>query len=156
MIYTVYSNFTKDDIEKVAVGKKAPDFVLTDLNGVRHQLSDYKGQGVILNFWATWCKPCEREMPLLASKYQKYKGQGIQVLAVNIGETDVVVNEFVARHDLSFPILIDKNQEVLTAYKVDPLPITFFIDKGGYVNKVQTGEIIDEDMFNEMIEEIKP
>lgn len=156
VIYTLYANFTKDDIQKVSVGKKAPDFILSDLNGEKHRLSDYKGQGVILNFWATWCKPCEREMPLFESQYQNYKDKGVQVLAINVGETDVVVNEFVNRHNLTFPILIDKNQEVLTAYRVDPLPVTFFIDKDGYVVRVQTGEIISEDILIDMIEEIKP
>lgn len=67
--YTLYANFTKDEVRKVEVGKKAPDFVLTDLDGEKHQLSDYEGEGVLLNFWATWCKPCEKEMPFLNNQY---------------------------------------------------------------------------------------
>lgn len=156
VVYTLYANFTKDDNKKVAVGKQAPDFVLTDMNGEKHRLSDYEGKGVLLNFWATWCKPCEREMPYMDTQYQKTKDEGIQVLAVNIGESDVVVNEFIKRHKLSFPVLNDKNQEVLTAYGVDPLPITFLINKEGQVVKIHTGEILNEDVVTEMVEEIKP
>jgi peroxiredoxin len=156
VVYTLYANFTKDDNAKVEVGKKAPDFVLTDMNGEKHRLSEYEGKGVLLNFWATWCKPCKREMPYMDHQFQQHKDEGIQVLAVNIGESDVVVNEFIKRHGLSFPVLVDKEQEVVTAYGVDPLPITFLIDKEGKIKKIHKGEIINEDVIVDMIKEIKP
>lgn len=153
---TIYANLTKGDSPHVEVGMEAPDFILTDINGNEHRLSEYKGQGVLLNFWATYCKPCEREMPLLEEQFQQYRDQGVVILAVNIGETDMVVNHFVSKYDLTFPILNDKNQEVLDAFGVDPLPITFLIDKEGYVVQVHKGEILNEKMATEMIEEIKP
>lgn len=156
VIYTLYANFTKDTIGVLAVGDKAPDFVLSDMEGNKHRLSEYQGKGVFLNFWATWCKPCEREMPYMNNQYQKYKDKGVEILAVNIGESDVTVNEFVSRHGLTFPILNDKDQEVLTAYGVDPLPVTFLIDKEGKLVRVHTGEIINENVIVEMMEEIKP
>lgn len=68
--YTLYANLTKEQVQKVEIGKLAPDFVLVDMNGEKHQLSDYRGEGVFLNFWATWCKPCEREMPYIDNAYQ--------------------------------------------------------------------------------------
>lgn len=153
---TIYANLTKGDSPKVEVGMEAPDFILTDINGNKHRLSDYKGQGVLLNFWATYCKPCEREMPLLEDQFHQYKDQGVVFLAVNIGETDMVVNHFVSKYELAFPILNDKAQEVLTAFGVDPLPVTFLIDKEGHIVKVHKGEILNEKMATEMIEEIKP
>lgn len=156
VVYTLYANFTKDDVQKVEIGKKAPDFVLSDMNGERHRLSEYEGKGVLLNFWATWCKPCEREMPYMDSQYAQYKDQGVQILAVNIGETDVVINEFIKRHQLTFPVLNDKNQDVMNAYGVNPLPITFLIDPNGIVLRAHTGEIINEDVIMAMMEEIKP
>lgn len=156
IVYTLYANITKDKNEIVEVGKLAPDFVLTDMNGERHQLSDYKGQGVFLNFWATWCKPCEREMPFMESQYEQYKDKGVQILAVNIGESEVVVNDFIKKYGLSFPVLRDKEQEVLNAYGVNPLPITFLIDKDGKVVRIHTGEILKEDFVKELMEEIKP
>ena len=85
--YTLYANFTKDDLQKVAVGEVAPDFVLVDMSGEKHQLSDYKGQGVFLNFWRTWCEPCEEEFPYINNQFQQFKDQGVQVLAVNVSES---------------------------------------------------------------------
>ncbi|RTR30384.1 thiol-disulfide oxidoreductase ResA [Robertmurraya yapensis] len=156
VIYTLYANFTKDDNPEIEVGKKAPDFVLTDLNGEKYRLSDFEGKGVLLNFWATWCPPCEREMPYLEQQYQNYNDEGIQVLTVNVGEATVTVKEFIDRHKLTFPVLNDKNQEVLTAYGVDPLPITFLIDKDGIIKKIHKGEIINEAVIADMAKEIKP
>ncbi|MDF1507673.1 thiol-disulfide oxidoreductase ResA [Robertmurraya sp. DFI.2.37] len=156
VVYTLYANFTKDDIQKVAVGKKAPDFVLTDMNGEQHRLSDYEGKGVLLNFWATWCKPCEREMPYMDKQYQENQEEDVQILAVNIGESNVVVNEFIKKHDLTFPILNDKKQEVQTVYGIGNLPITFLIGPDGNVVNVHEGEIINEQVVIDMIKEIKP
>jgi peroxiredoxin len=153
--YTLYANFTKDDIEKVAVGEKAPDFVLTDLNGKKHRLSDYEGQGVFLNFWGTWCKPCEKEMPYINNQYNKFKEQGVQVLAVNVGESDFAVEKFAEKHQLDFPIVIDESGDVQTAYGINPLPATFLIDKDGKVIKYHTGELTEE-MVNDFMKQIKP
>lgn len=153
--YTLYANFTKDKIQKVAVGEKAPDFVLTDMDGNKHRLSDYEGQGVFLNFWGTWCKPCEKEMPYMNNQYKQFKDEGVQVLAVNVGETDLAVNKFSERYDLAFPIVIDKDSQVQSAYGINPLPATFLIDKDGKVVKYITGEMTEETIKNYM-EQIKP
>lgn len=155
VVYTLYANFKKDEIQKVEVGKKAPDFVLSDLNGEKHRLSDYKGQGVFLNFWATWCKPCETEMPYMNNQYKQYKDKGVQILAVNIGESDLAVKKYVERKQLNFPILIDKDGSVQTEYGVNPLPISFLIDKEGKVVKIHTGTMT-EATVKEYMELIKP
>ncbi|MFE8702625.1 thiol-disulfide oxidoreductase ResA [Cytobacillus sp. FJAT-54145] len=154
--YTLYANFTKDDIQKVELGKKAPDFVLTDLNGEKHRLSDYEGQGVFLNFWATWCPPCEREMPYMNSVYEIYKDKGVQIIAVNVMESDIAVQEFSKRYDLQFPIAIDKDGQVMNAYGVNPLPITFLIDKEGMVVDIHKGELLKESDVANLLEKIKP
>lgn len=154
--YVLYANLINKDSSKLEVGKKAPDFVLTDINGEKFQLSDYEGKGVILNFWATWCKPCEREMPYMNEQYDGFKAEGVEIAAVNIGESEVVVNQFVDKYDLKFPILIDESQEVVQAYGVDPLPTTFLINEEGIVEKVHLGEIPNEELLIEMMEEIKP
>lgn len=152
--YTLYANMTKDENKKIEIGKPAPDFVLVDMNGNKHRLSDYKGQGVFLNFWATWCKPCEREMPFIDNQYKHFKDQGVQVLAVDVGESRLVVNKFIERHNLSFPVMIDKG-DVQAAYGINPLPITFLIDKDGNVVKSHTGEL-SERTVQEFMEQIKP
>jgi peroxiredoxin len=157
VIYTLYANFTKDDVQKAAVGKKAPDFVLTDLEGKKHRLSDYEGQGVFLNFWGTWCKPCEKEMPYINNQYKQYKDQGVQVLAVDIGESEFAVKKYRDHFEdpLDFPILIDKDSEVMHGYRVDLLPATFLIDKEGKVIDTHTGELT-EAMVKDFMEQIKP
>ncbi|MBM4762166.1 thiol-disulfide oxidoreductase ResA [Bacillus sp. B15-48] len=152
--YTLYANFTKDNIQKVEIGKTAPDFALVDMNGERHQLSDYRGEGVFLNFWATWCKPCEREMPYIDNAYHYFKDKGVKVLTVDVGESELVVNNFIERHNLSFPVMIDHGT-VQTAYGINPLPITFLIDKDGVVTRSHTGELTQQ-MVNQFMEEIQP
>ncbi|MBM7701678.1 thiol-disulfide oxidoreductase ResA [Metabacillus iocasae] len=152
--YTLYVNFFTDK-QKVADGDQAPDFVLTDLQGQQHQLSDYKGKGVFLNFWGTWCKPCEREMPVMEQQYHLYKDQGVEILAVNVDETNVAVQQFADRYKLSFPIVIDRGSQVLHAYGVGPLPTTFLIDPDGKVVDVFIGGL-DEKKINEYMEMIKP
>lgn len=154
--YTVYANFSKDSPEKVVIGKKAPNFVLQDLNGEKHTLSDYEGKGVMLNFWATWCEPCQIEMPYMNNVYEEYKEKGVHIIAVNIGESEVVVNEFANRLKLQFPILIDSKSEVSDVYKVGNLPITYLIDKDGNVVASHPGIMKSEEMVRELLEKIIP
>ncbi|MBN6888373.1 peroxiredoxin [Cytobacillus horneckiae] len=153
--YTLYANFSKDKIHKVEMGKEAPDFVLVDMDGETHRLSDYKGQGVFLNFWGTWCKPCEKEMPYINNQYKQFKDQGVQTIAVNISESKLVVNKFLERHDLDFPVVIDKDGQVKSAYGIGPLPATFLIDPEGKVVKYHTGTLT-EPMVREFMEQVKP
>lgn len=153
--YTLYANFTKDNVQKVAVGKTAPDFALVDMNGQKHRLSDYRGEGVFLNFWATWCKPCEREMPYIDKSYTEFKDKGVKVLTVDVGESELAVNNFIERHNLSFPVMIDKDGQVQTAYGINPLPITFLIDKDGKVVRSHVGELTQATV-NQFMEEIQP
>jgi peroxiredoxin len=152
--YTIYSNFFTEK-ERVKVGSVAPDFVLTDLQGKEHRLSDYRGKGVFLNFWGTWCKPCEKEMPYINRQYEVYKKQGVEVLAVNVGETKLSVQKFADRFGLTFPIMIDREDQVMNAYDVGQLPATFLIDKNGKVKKMITGTMTEE-MVKQYMESIKP
>ncbi|WP_404458948.1 thiol-disulfide oxidoreductase ResA [Sutcliffiella horikoshii] len=152
--YTMYINFVQSG-EIVEVGDKAPNFVLTDLEGNQVMLSDYEGQGVFLNFWGTWCKPCEREMPYMEKQYQEYKEQGVEILAVNIQETDLAVEKFRDRHGMTFPIPMDRNDQVRQAYGVLPLPTTILLDQNGIVVKKHSGELT-EARVKEFMEMIKP
>jgi len=144
IVFTIYSNLTKEKNEILQVGDKAPDFVLVDMKGEKHQLSDYKGQGVFLNFWGTWCKPCEREFPLMDKHYQEYKEKGLEILAVNIGESNFAVQKYVDRKSLGFPVLIDNNKSVMETYNINPLPTTLLINPEGIIEKVITGEMSEE------------
>ncbi|QOR65316.1 thiol-disulfide oxidoreductase ResA [Cytobacillus suaedae] len=154
LVYTLYSNFFVSKA-KVNVGDMAPDFVLADLNGEKHRLSDYRGQGVFLNFWGTWCKPCEKEMPYMENQYNVYKDQGVQIIAVNVGEPLLSVSKFVDKYGLTFPVVIDKGDQVLNAYGIDPLPTTLLIDKDGRVVEIITGSLTERMVMDKM-ELIKP
>lgn len=153
--FTIYNELTKEKNELLQVGDWAPDFVLTDLNGERHQLSEYKGQGVFVNFWGTWCKPCEKEFPLMEKQYQVYKDQGVEILAVNIAQSDYEVRQFAEQRNLTFPIVIDKDKSVMEAYNIRPLPTTLLVNQEGKIEKIITGEMSEEDIASYM-EQIKP
>ncbi|WP_017727682.1 thiol-disulfide oxidoreductase ResA [Halalkalibacterium ligniniphilum] len=153
--YTFYTNFMSDSNAAVRVGDEAPNFLLTDLKGNEVELNDYRGQGVFLNFWGTYCPPCEREMPYMENQYEIYKDQGVEILAVNVGEAELAVDRFVQRHQLTFPIPMDSNRQVIDRYGVIPLPTTFLIDSDGVVIQIITGGMTEPDIAGYM-ESIKP
>lgn len=155
IIYTVYSSATKEKVEVLADGDKAPDFTLVDLEGNTHRLSDYKGQGVFLNFWGTWCEPCKKEMPAMERQYAKYKDQGVQLLAINIAQSDFEVKNFIEQYDLTFPVAIDKTKSVMQAYNVYNLPATILVSPDGTITKAPTRELTEEEIASYM-ESIKP
>ncbi|WP_050179651.1 thiol-disulfide oxidoreductase ResA [Domibacillus robiginosus] len=153
--YTLYSNLTKETRGTLQAGDKAPDFVLTDLSGKQHQLSDYKGKGVFLNFWGTWCEPCKKEMPHMEKLSKEYKGQ-VEILAVNVGESEFQVKTFAEQYELTFPIPIDKGKEVQKAYNVNPLPVTFMISPEGEIVDIITGGLVKEEQVRALFEKVKP
>ncbi|SER14340.1 Peroxiredoxin [Gracilibacillus ureilyticus] len=143
LLFAVISNLFADD-KTLDIGDKAPDFQLPHLNGDQSdvlRLSDLKGKGVMLNFWATYCEPCEREMPYMESLYPEYKDKGVEIIAVSVDATELVINQFVDQFDLTFPVLHDKNSQVMDAYGIRPLPTTFFIDENGIVVERVIGEL---------------
>lgn len=155
IIFTIYNNLKDEKTEVLKIGDVAPDFELVDMNGNSHQLSDYKGKGVFLNFWGTWCKPCEREFPLMDKQYQVYKEKGVQILAVNIAESDFVVQQYIDQRDLTFPVLIDKTKSVMESFNINPLPTTFLINSEGKIERIITGEMTEENI-KEYMKQIMP
>ncbi|MGB2991287.1 MAG: thiol-disulfide oxidoreductase ResA [Paenisporosarcina sp.] len=155
IVYTIYNNATKEKVEVLGIGDQAPDFTLVDLNGEEHRLSDYKGQGVFLNFWGTWCKPCAKEMPAMDRQYEIYKEQGVQILAVNIAQSDFEVERFASQYGLNFPIVIDKTKSVMEAYNIDPLPTTLLINPDGEIEQIVRGEMTEQDIAGFM-KQIRP
>jgi peroxiredoxin len=153
--YTVYNTANKDDVQLLKIGDNAPDFSLVDLNGETHKLSDYKGQGVLLNFWGTWCKPCKKEMPAINNQYKQFKDQGVQILGVNIAQSNLEVSSYADKLGVEFPIAIDKTKSVMRAYNVDPLPTTVLINKDGKIEKIITGEMTETDI-EKYLTSIKP
>lgn len=153
--YTVYVTATGGSKKVVKEGDQAPNFVLTDLNGKKHQLSDYKGQGVLLNFWGTWCPPCKKEMPALNEAYKTFEDKGVQVISINIAQSDFEVRDFVSSYGLDFPMTIDQTKSVMRAYNVDQLPATFLIDSKGEIKRILTYGITEKE-FKQYMESIQP
>ena len=122
-------------LTEVAPPLAAADFALPDIDGENHALSDYRGRVVMLNFWATWCPPCRREMPSMQRLYDKYRERGLVVVAVNQWEDPDLVFEFTGRLsvDPTFPILFDREGRFAEDYGVKGLPTTFLIDKDGQI-----------------------
>lgn len=128
------------------VGAPAPDFTLTDLQGQSVSLSDYRGQVVLLNFWATWCGPCEAEMPTLEQRYQTLQGNGFVVLGVNADESEPEVTAFVRRLNLSFPVVLDPGNKINTLYRVRGYPTTIIIAPDGTVARVHVGYLTERQL----------
>ena len=155
--YSLYANITKHQDGNLAVGDKAPNFVLTDMNGKKQQLSDYKGKGVLLNFWGTWCQPCKQEMPAMNELYKEYQNRGVQILAVHVVNTTFLVRQFIQQYHLSFPVLIDRNKDVQHAYNIAPLPTTILIGPDGRIKNIVVGnQHLTKNDFIQMMDVIKP
>ncbi len=125
----------------VVVQYPSPLLTLTDLNGAQASLTDYAGQVVLVNFWATWCQPCLEEMPALETFYQQYRDAGFVVLGINNGESVGEVESYLDDISLSFPIWLDEQFLGEGAFGVTNLPTSFLIDRTGQVRLQWLGAI---------------
>lgn len=119
------------------IEKPAPDFTLRDLRGNQVSLSDFTGQPVVLNFWATWCSPCRVEIPHLEALYTKYKDQGLVVLGMNT-ETDYMKVKRFAESRISYTVVLDGGTQA-QGYDVSGIPCTYYIDREGIVQHRSVG-----------------
>lgn len=120
-------------------GKAAPDFKLSGLDDKQVSLADLKGSVVIVDFWATWCPPCRASLPHLDETYAKFKGDGLKVYAINVGEEKQQVQAFVDKTKLAVPVLLDSDSAVLQKYEGSGIPETVVIGKDGKIRKVLVG-----------------
>ena len=120
-------------------GQPAPDFALKSSSGENLRLSEYRGDVVMINFWATWCGPCRQEMPLLDELYSRYQRVGFSLLGVNIDDDSSKAMNMVAELGVSFPVLFDARKEVSKLYAVDAMPVTVLVDREGTVRHVHQG-----------------
>lgn len=143
------------------IGQEAPEIVMARLdNGEKQPLSGLRGKTVMLNFWATWCPPCRYEMPFLISVYERYKDQGLEILAIDAGEklppeqVKDRVTAYVEGMQLPFPVLLDDNTyEVQRLYAVTGLPSTFIIDPQGKVLNHHGGMFPDEASLDAFVQQ---
>jgi thiol-disulfide isomerase/thioredoxin len=119
----------------VVIGEQAPEFTLLNMEGEQVSLSDFRGQVVVINFWATWCPPCREEKPTMEQLYQQKKDDGLVILAVNVEENPhQVVSQYLLQNSYSFPILLDGfKAEVQGLYGVFRYPESYIIDRDGTV-----------------------
>jgi len=113
--------------------KIADDFTLPLLGGGNAALSSYRGKVVILNFWATWCQPCLIEMPSMETLYQRFNAQGLEILAVDIGQSASTVQQFIRSTGYTFPVMLDSANRVSFVYGIRAIPTTYIIDREGKI-----------------------
>jgi peroxiredoxin len=135
------------------MGKEAPNFTLRDLSGSEASLSSHRGKVVLINFWATWCKPCKNEMPSFNSLFNRFKDKGFIVLGISIDKSKKPVQKFLNKIPVDFPILLDSDIVVAKAYKVYAYPTTFLVDRDGVLSEKFIGE--KDWLHSEMIELIE-
>lgn len=123
-----------------AIGHPAPDFTLDRLDGESFTLSQAAGMPVVLNFWATWCGPCQRELPALQDAAERYDGQ-VLIVGVDQGEEAATVQRYVDELGLTFPIPMDSDGAIGQRYNVRGMPTTYFIDGDGIIREVWSGEM---------------
>jgi peroxiredoxin len=120
-------------------GEEAPDFALKSLDGENLRLSEYRGEVVMINFWATWCGPCRQEMPLLDELYNRYERVGFQLLGVNIDDDPRRAMAMAEELGISFPVLFDDRKQVSELYRVEAMPVTVILDREGVVRYTHYG-----------------
>jgi peroxiredoxin len=118
----------------------APDFDLTGPKGESYSLSQWRGQPIIVNFWATWCPPCRAEMPSMQRAWETLEGDGVQLIAINVGEEPGEIEAFLERVPVSFPLPMDTDMRVSQAYPMRGLPTTFVVDAEGRLAYKAQGE----------------
>jgi peroxiredoxin len=136
----------------VTVGALAPDLTLQDLAGETVHLSDYRGQAVLINFWAVWCTFCRVELPEMQAVYDAYRDRGFVILAVDVMDAAADVQEYVTEMGLTFPILLDPEAELTRSYRVRGLPTSYFVDQNGVIIGRELGPI-DKEWMEQYLEQ---
>lgn len=158
VVFVLVANAKKDKYIYRA-GDDAPDFKLSQINDEIDmdsiQLSKLEGKGVMINFWATYCKPCEEEMPYMQGLYDIYQDQGFEIIAVNVDSTEFVATQFVKKFELNFPVVRDSEKLVRELYSIKPLPSSIFISPEGKIVRKVDGKL-ELEQLEGFIKEILP
>ncbi len=137
------------------VGKEAPDFALKSMNGTNLRMSEFRGQVVLVNFWARWAGDSRQEMPALNRINTTYNRAGLVVLGVSVDEDLVRAHEFAAAMKVSYPILFDSGPDVGRDYLLQKMPMTILVDRSGIVRFSSVGfKRGDENVLLDQIREL--
>ena len=140
LVALVFGMFAASSLASSSLeGQVAPDFALKSSTGDNLRLSEYRGDVVMINFWATWCGPCRQEMPLLEELYSRYNRVGFNLLGVNIDDDSRRAMQMVEELGVNFPVLFDARKEVSKLYEVEAMPVTVIVDRTGTVRYVHHG-----------------
>ena len=140
IIALVFSVFAASSLASSGMeGQPAPDFALKSSTGENLRLSEFRGDVVMINFWATWCGPCRQEMPLLDELYSRYQRVGFNLLGVNIDDDSRRAMRMIEELGVNFPILFDARKEVSELYEVEAMPVTVIVDREGTVRYIHHG-----------------
>jgi len=148
LLIILSGGFLLPNFEKVSaaeVGNKAPNFTLKNMNGNKVTLRDLEGEKVFINFWASWCPPCQTEMPDIQKLYKNH-GNDIKIIAINLEEKKEKVKKYLENENLTFPVLLDKNKKVASKYLVRAIPTSYFINENGIITAKHLGILNYEEM----------
>lgn len=135
------------------VGKEAPDFRVQGLDGEYFRLSDFRGQPVWINFWATWCPPCRAETPDIQAVYEEREADGLVIIALSIGEDASTVRGYVERTGTTFTMGLDRDTAIAAQYRIVGIPTHYFVDADGILREWRIGSMSLKTM-NKMVDEI--
>lgn len=137
---------TETEVAELAIGLEAPDFTLTNLDGEEVSLSDFRGKIVLINFWATWCKYCDLEMPDLNNLHND--NEDVVVLAVNVQEDEDLVRAYIEKNQLDFEVVLDSDAAISRQYLTNGLPNSYFVDTEGVFLGRYPGMMTAEQMID--------
>ena len=148
-------NFNHAALAAVAPNTSAPDFTLRTVGGPNLRLQEQRGQVVLINFWATWCGPCQQEMPKLNALYEKYHAAGFVLLGVNVDDDAKKAASVAQKLGIKFPVLLDTDKAISHLYDLSTMPSTVIIDRDGRVHYVHKGYLAGyEDTYDKHIREL--
>lgn len=137
----LFESIQSQRAKEIRVGGLAPNFTLRTIDGKTVSLADYKGKVVLVNIWATWCPPCQQEVPSMVRLYKEMKGKDFEILAVSIDDQDLpnTLISFARVYEMGFPILMDSRSEVAKLYRTTGVPESFLVDRNGIVQHKVVG-----------------